>query len=257
MAGHIDMKKSTKGFYTVEAAIFLPLVIISVISLGYFMKVEGTWENCLHGAIDESALIASRSYDEINAVSIGEAVSKRINEDNPELDVMRLKNIRIMYQDMYSSDLTSFTIFAAMRLDLPLGFSREFILEQGIKYRGFTGVISRGIPMGKDKLESYENQDPVWVFPHSGEKYHGESCTYVKTSAMLTVLTSSIRKKYDSCGLCNSESMALGSLVFCFEGENTAYHRSTCGSIVRNVSTIDKSEAMKKGYRPCTKCGGS
>ena len=64
------MKKSTKGFYTVEAAIFLPLVILSVISLGYFMKVEGTWENCIHGAVDESALIASRSYDEINAASV-------------------------------------------------------------------------------------------------------------------------------------------------------------------------------------------
>ena len=42
-----------------EAAIFLPLVLLAVLSLGYFMRVEGTWENCIHGAVDESALIAS------------------------------------------------------------------------------------------------------------------------------------------------------------------------------------------------------
>lgn len=257
MAGHIDMKKSTKGFYTVEAAIFLPLVILSVISLGYFMKVEGTWENCIHGAVDESALIASRSYDEINAALIGPSVSARINDDNTELDTMSLKNIRIMYKDMYSDDLTSFDIFAGIKLDLPLGFSREFILDQGIKFRGFTGVSNKGNPIGKEGLESYEVQEPVWVFLNSGEKYHGENCTYVKASAKLAVLTSAIQRRHDSCGLCNSQSMTIGSLVFCFEGENTAYHRSTCGSIVRNASVIDKQEAENKGYGQCTKCGGS
>ncbi len=251
------MRKSTKGFYTVEAAIFLPLVILSVLSLGYFMKVEGAWENCIHGAIDESALIASRSYDEVNAALIGPAVSKRINGDNPELDVMQLKEIRVMYQDMYGDDLTSFRIFAVMDLDLPLGFSREFTLDQGIKFRGFTGVVNDGLPMGKDGLENHAIQEPVWIFPNSGEKYHGESCTYVKAAATPAVLTSSIRKKYDSCGLCNSEGITLGELVFCFEGEDTAYHRSTCGSIVRNASMIDKREAVKKGYEPCTKCGGN
>lgn len=257
MAERINMKKSTKGFYTVEAAIFLPVVILSVLSLGYFMRVEGTWENCVHGAIDESSLIASRSYDEINAFSIGPAVSKRLTNDNPELYDMRLNDMRIMYQDMYGNDLTSFDLYARIRLELPLGFSREFILNQGIKFRGFTGVINDGTPLGKEGLESYEQQNPAWIFPHSGEKYHGENCTYVKVVATPVVLTSSLREKYDSCGICNSESIDVGSLVFCFEGENTAYHRSTCSSIVRNVSVIDRSEAVKKGYKPCTKCGGN
>lgn len=251
------MRKSTKGFYTVEAAIFLPLVILSVLSLGYFMKVEGTWENCIHGAIDESSFIASRSYDEINAALLGPAVSRRINEDNPELDIMQLKDIRIMYKDMYGDDLSSFRIFAVRRLDLPLGFSREFTFDQGIKFRGFTGVVNGGIPMGKEGLESYVDQTPVWIFPHSGEKYHRENCTYVKAAATPVILTLSIRKNYDSCSLCNSESMVSGELVFCFKGEDTAYHRSNCSSIVKDVSVIDKSEAIKKGYKPCTKCGGN
>lgn len=35
------MKRNSKGFYTLEAVIFLPLVLLAVLSLGYFMKVEG------------------------------------------------------------------------------------------------------------------------------------------------------------------------------------------------------------------------
>lgn len=251
------MKKSTKGFYTVEAAIFLPLVILSVLSLGYFMRVEGTWENCVHGAIDESSLIAAKAYDKTNAFLIGQSVSKRVNNDNTALYDMRLNDLRIMYQDTYGNDLTSFKLSTKMKLDLPLGFSREFELDQGIKFRGFTGVKNEGIPLGKEGLESNVQKDPVWIFPSSGEKYHGEKCTYVKTAAVPAILTVSLKKEYDSCGLCNSESMAVGSLVFRFDGEDTAYHRSTCGSIVRNAVVIDKSEAVKKGYGPCSKCGGS
>ena len=38
------MKRNSKGFYTLEAVIFLPLVLLAVLSLGYFMKVEGAWK---------------------------------------------------------------------------------------------------------------------------------------------------------------------------------------------------------------------
>lgn len=256
MAELMHMKKSTKGFYTLEAAIFLPLVILAVLSLGYFMKVEGTWENCIHGAVDESALAASGSYDSINASSAGAAVSRRINDDNPNLLNMKINSLKIMYSDSLCDSLTSFKIYAVMGLDLPLGFSREFTLDYGIKYRAFVGVKHSGSPIGTAGLETYEAQNPVWIFPHSGEKYHSENCTYVKASATPVVLTASVRKKYDSCGLCSSEDIQTGAIVYCFSGEDTSYHRGTCSTIVRHTAVIDRSEAEKKGYRPCTKCGG-
>ena len=43
------MKRNSKGFYTLEAVIFLPLVLLAVLSMGYFMKVEGAWENAFYG----------------------------------------------------------------------------------------------------------------------------------------------------------------------------------------------------------------
>lgn len=247
---------SKKGFYTVEAAIFLPLVLLAVISLGYFMRVEGTWENCIHGAVDESALIASRTYDRENAALVGPAVSKRINSENPVLDEMRIKGLKILYSDGNTDDLISYTIYASIDLQLPLGFSRKFTMEQGIKFRGFTGADESGKPMGAEGLETYEGQKPVWVFPHSGGKYHSENCTYVKASVSPKTLTEALKRKYDSCRLCNSKDIQAGTIVFCFESEDTSYHKGTCSSIERHTAVIDKSEAIKKGYEPCSKCGG-
>lgn len=245
-----------KGFYTVEAAIFLPLMLLAVLSLGYFMRVEGTWENCIHGAVDESALAASRSFDHSNAMLTGAAVSRRINDDNPVLDEMKIKQLRVMYSDGNIDALTSYKIYASIHLQLPLGFSRKFTMEQGIKFRGFTGVKGSGEPMGTEGLETYAQQRPVWVFPHSGEKYHSESCTYVKASVSPKVLTAALKRKYESCGLCRSDQISSGSIVFCFESDDTAYHRGTCGSIDRHTVVIDESEAVKKGYGTCSKCGG-
>ncbi|MDO4745627.1 MAG: hypothetical protein Q4B18_03630 [Bacillota bacterium] len=257
MVKRIHMKNDTKGFYTLEAAIFLPIVILAVLSLGYFMRVIGTWENCVHGAVDESMLAASKSYDGTSAYMAGRNVSERVIEDNPQVDEMKVKNLRVMYRDIYADDITSFNLYCVMKLELPLGFSREFVLDYGIKYRGFTGTLEKPDPMGVSGLESYAQQQPVWVFPHSGEKYHKEGCTHVKASAEPTVLTSAVRKKYNSCSTCDSASMTTGSIVFCFKGEDTAFHRSTCSTIVKHTMIMDKSEALKKGYTPCTKCGGS
>ena len=166
------MTKSTKGFYTVEAAIFLPIVLLAVLSLGYFMRVEGTWENCIHGAADESMLIASRSYDGVSYLNTGSRIKKRITNDNPELGSLDIRNLRLMYNDGTSDKLTSYTIHASTQLSLPMGFQRDFQMDFKIKYRGFVGAETAGTPLGITGLETSEPQSPVWIFSVSGEKYH-------------------------------------------------------------------------------------
>ena len=253
----MNMRKSTKGFYTLEASLFLPLVILAVITLGYFMRVEGSWEKCVHGAIDESMLAASKSYDSINAFSAPTSISKRINDDVPNLTSMQLKNLKVMYDDGYIDSITSYRICASIDLQMPVGFSRTFELDQKIKYRGFVGVKNTGNGMGPELLETHEVQNPVWIFPHSGEKYHGKTCTFVKATAEPKVLTSQIKKEYKTCNTCDSADIQIGSIVFCFAGEDTAYHKGSCGTIVKHTTVIDKSEAIKRGLGACSKCGGN
>ena len=102
------MKKSTKGFYTLEAAIFLPFVILAVLSLGYFIRIEGTWENCIHGAVDESAVIAARSCNGVEPYMTAEKVRNRILEDNPKLDDLEIRNVRIFYSELQGDKLISY-----------------------------------------------------------------------------------------------------------------------------------------------------
>ncbi|MDO4486780.1 MAG: hypothetical protein Q4C46_09350 [Bacillota bacterium] len=250
------MKNNTRGFYSLEASIFLPFVILAVLSLGYFMKVDGTWENCIHGAVDESGKAAARSYPSGTAIISSSTVRDRLLDDNDCLDNVKISNIRTGYSDRYSDKLTSFRISAEIKMKLPLGFGRQFTFESGIKFRGFTGKKQTIDPLGADGLETQTDGEPVWVFPHSGEKYHSEDCTYVKAAVVQKRLNSTIRRQYKSCQLCNSENIPSGSIVFCFNGENTAYHRGTCPTINRHTVIMDKNEAVKRNYVACSKCGG-
>ncbi|NLD19182.1 MAG: hypothetical protein GX663_02905 [Clostridiales bacterium] len=250
------MKRNTRGFYTLEAAIFLPFVLLTVLSLGYFMKVEGTWENCMHGALDESARISSRAYDTNRAALVYGKVKKRINEDNPGLSYGDVKGLMFRYSDGVADEVISYNIQGEMELKLPLGFGRSFDFDGGVKFRGFVGKKIEGMGLGAEGLEHQEAEEPVWIFPDSGKKYHGKGCTYVKASVEKKLLTNVLRSEYSSCGLCDSDSITPGSVVFCFKGEDTAYHRGTCKSINRHTIVIDKKEAVKKGYSSCNKCGG-
>ena len=250
------MRNSTRGFYTLEAAIFLPIVLLAVLSLGYFMRIDGMWEKCMHGAVDESAAVAAKAYGGTVSPALGRKVKDRIKEDSPELDHVEIKGMRLIHSDLYADRVTSYRIEAKEQLELPLGFQREFSFQAGIKFRGFVGLKKTVSPLGTQGLETHEAQNPVCIFPHSGEKYHGEGCTYVKASVEPATLTESLKGKYDTCSLCDSESLPSGSIVFCFQGEGTAYHRGTCGTIKRRTIVIDRSEAVERGYSPCSKCGG-
>ena len=250
------MKNTTKGFYSLEASIVLPFVILAVLSLGYFIKVEGAWEGCVHGAADESVKTAAYSYETGLAVINRNRIEKRITDDNPEIDSVRISNVNTGYSDLKTDKITSYQINAAIKLELPLGFSHEFSFRTGIKFRGFVGSRVINEPLGSEGLETDKEGCPVWVFPQAGEKYHSENCTYVKAAVKQELLDKGIISRYKPCKLCDSDKMASGSIVFCFGKGGTAYHRGSCTSVNRHTIIIDRSEAIKKGYEPCSKCGG-
>lgn len=250
------MRKNIKGFYTLEAVIVLPIVLLAILSLGYFMKVEGAWENCMHIVFDESSEAASKAYGTGMAVIKSDSIEKRVLEENPEIKSIEIYHMLTGFADMTSDKLTSYSVRMSMDMELPLGFSRTFDFDCRVKLRGFVGKKMINSPMGNTGLENDVLSDPVCIFPMSGERYHNKNCTYVKASVSQRVLNSALKKKYNSCSLCDSIEVAAGSIVFCFDGEDTAYHKGTCRTIRRHTAVIDKSDAEKKGYSPCSKCGG-
>ena len=205
------------GFYTVEAAIFLPLVILSVLTLGYFLKIDSAWETSMH--------------DEMNKCNYA--------------SVLGVSGLHV--KDIHKN----------INLSLPAGFSNDADINGRILYRDFIGKKYAPDGMGTEGLETDTDSTKVWIFPQSGTKYHRENCTYVKATVHSCLLTASVKRHYSPCGLCHSEKIPTGNIVFCFYGDDTSYHYGSCRSIRRHTAVIDKHEAESKGYTPCSKCGGS
>lgn len=241
------IKNTKKGSHTIEAAIVLPLVILAILSLGYIMQADARWENCIYCAADECSRLAATG-EPASGFTAGIAAENRIMNEANSPDYVNVTGL-------ICSDITSFNLNANVELKLPAGFDRVLSYEGKIKYRCFCGSTYTRKSLGTEGLEAYDEENPVWIFPRSGEKYHSENCTYVKATVTGVILSPDIRKKYTSCGLCSSGEMKSGSVVFVFRSENTAYHRSTCSSIDRHTAVIDKKDAIKRGYTPCGKCG--
>lgn len=255
MTGMIAMRRNSKGFYTVETVIFLPMVLLAVLSLGYFMKVEGVWENAFYGAIDESTEASRKAYDGVSGRLVEQKIKERVAEENPELTTLQLSHVRCLYTGTSNDNLTSYQMQTGMKLELPLGFSREFSWKARVKYRNFVGK-KRNSEAAGEALSKEQKEDPVWVFPNAGERYHTEHCTYVRAEADKMILDSGIKKQRNPCGLCGSGSLPYGSIVYCFRDRDTCYHKGTCRSIDRHSIVMDRTEAKKRGYTPCSKCGG-
>ena len=234
----------------------LPLVLLMILALGYFTKAEGSWENAFHCAADESARAAAMAYDGVSDKTAGARIRRRISSDVSGLSSYDLRNVRYGASDRTGDHLTSYVLETASDLKLPAGFGNVFRFSARVKYRNFVGRNYGGDPLGTAGLENNMPEDPVWIFPLSGEKYHTKNCTYVKATVHSMVLNASVRARYAACSTCRSGDLPAGSIVWCFEGEDTAYHRGTCSTINRHTAVIDRTEAIDKGYTPCSKCGG-
>lgn len=236
---------SRRGSYTAEAAIFLPLVILAVLTIGFFIKADAAWENCMNGALDECSFSAAVTGSGPMGTAAASRVKRRISEDVPSVRGLSVYGRR-----------GSCTVSGYIRLALPAGFGRDCDISGRIKYRDFIGRRYNKASLGTEGLERDESSETVWIFPLSGIRYHGKNCSYVKAVVHSCILTDALKRRYSACAMCSSGSLPPGSVVFCFSSDNTSYHRGSCRCINRHTIVIDRGEAENRGYSPCSKCGG-
>ena len=256
MIGHMQfrMMGNKKGVYTIEAAICLPLVMLAVITLGYFIEADSAWENSMNAAFRECSYAQSSGLD-LSKMAMSVRLRRDAEDFGQDVD-LSMTNRMYSYSDGSHTDLNSFRLRADVDLALPLNFGRTFDYDALIKYRDFTGLKYNRPSLGAEGLEQTKDSSEVWIFPQSGTKYHQESCTYVKATVHSCILTNTLKRQYSACGMCGSGSLPLGSIVSCFYGDDTCYHRGSCRSIKRHTIVVDRGEAEEKGYTPCSKCGG-
>ena len=253
--GRKKIPGNERGAYAVEAAIFLPVFILAVLTIGYVIKIIGVCENVNHGVVDEMTYSASKAYVEKTSAGDRNSILSRIDEEDPAVSGLKIRKYRYLYSDGDTDDLISLRISYRVNIDLPMAFADGADMDQRWLTRGFTGARSPYDNMPFSEMEQ-DGGGIVWVFPEAGEKYHGENCTYVKAHAREVILTDRIRSGFSPCRLCDAGSLSGGSVVYCFFSYGESYHRGDCRSVDRYTVEISKEEAEEEGYTPCSKCGG-
>lgn len=252
------MKHATdrRGYITLEAAVILPIFILAVLSLGYYIKIFGIMENVTYSMMEETARVASKAYVREAVPLFVTRLKNRIKSEAPETKNLKITRVRYKYSDGDMDQLISATAEYEADNRLPAGFAHTAELTSRVKCRGFTGMRKMSEPMSFDEMESAGIWDPVWIFPSDGERYHGETCTYVKANAREMVLTGDLKKRFSPCSKCGASDTPVGSYVYCFMENGTVYHKEKCRQITRYTIEINRDEAIDKGYVPCSKCGG-
>jgi hypothetical protein len=246
-----------RGSFTLEAAIFLPIFIISALTIGYLVKLIAVQENAFHALADETRKVAAEAVFTPYPLFFKGDAEKRITEENDgELENLRIARFDYRYGWGEYTEQIRVTADYDIGVKLPAAVIRAIPVSDTILCRAFVGADNSDAPMSAEELEEKKDSRTVWIFPRSGTKYHGETCSYIVVYPKELILGENVRRQYSPCKLCNPGSMPTGSLVYCFQSAGKAFHRGDCTSVDRYVISVELEEAEAKGYTPCLKCGG-
>ncbi|MDF2655115.1 MAG: hypothetical protein K0R19_1589 [Bacillota bacterium] len=253
----LTYKNTKRGFLTVEAAIFLPIFIIGVLTIAYLIKFMAIQERVFHALTDEArALSAEAVLTPLGALNFEAALKSRLYSEN---DIM-ISNVDLDQFHYLYADGTYGMISMDLNYDvdvrLPLQFYSPMPVSESLMFRAFIGKTMDQENVSLAELEKEKESHLVWIFPTAGKKHHDKDCIYIANEPMETSMTAAIKRSYDACKLCESKNMVNGSTAYVFTKSGKVYHRGSCPIVDKYVTSIEKEEAQRKGYSPCSKCGG-
>ncbi len=246
-----------KGFLTIEAAIFLPIFIIGVLTFAYLIKFMSVQEAAFHSFTDEARVLGSESSINPLAAPFFELKLKdRIYDENgSDISNVNLQHFLYLYPAHGMTDMISMDLNYDVNIKLPIPFYKRIPVSESLLFRGFVGKKGNGDPLPFEEMEKEKESDLVWVFPRAGGRYHGESCTYITSEPRQMTLSIQIRRRYDPCSTCDASDFPDGTLVYCFK-TGDSYHVGSCPIVDKYVISIEKEVAVRRGYTACSKCGG-
>lgn len=260
-----------RGSATVEAAVFLPVFFLAMLSIILLIRLIGVEENMMQLITKEAVHVEKEAYltqlpvipDTIGTkftegAASGALMVLHLRENTEFLPVenLRCSYFRYLYEKNGTDGLICADIEYQSVIPFPSGFRRTLNFKKELMFRGFIGSTGSVGPMGFSEMEKDEPSNIVYVFPRAGERYHTQDCSVITTYAHEAYLTNSMLKNYSPCRLCDPNENLLGSKVYYFPKGGTAFHRKTCSLVERYVVEMDRQEAIEKGYTPCRICGG-
>ncbi|MBO4280950.1 MAG: hypothetical protein J5872_03855 [Lachnospiraceae bacterium] len=131
-------------------------------------------------------------------------------------------------------------------------------VKQQVVARGFSGA---GRQFAEAEGEEEEEEKAHVYVTENGTVFHRlRECTYLKpdirqvSPERLPDERNSSGAKYYACEYCGNKG---NGSVYYITPYGTRYHTTvSCQELLRKVSELTEEEAVSRGYRPCSKCGG-
>jgi hypothetical protein len=188
---------SKRGFLSVEAAIFLPVFLIAMLSLICLIRVIGVEENVMHIFSSEARKVSKEAYvsqlemipDGVAAEALEGLIHKsvlqqRLRNQIETAEGKRISNLDLvrfwyLHEDRGLSGIISMNLSFQTEIPLPIGFHRSLDFEEQLVFRGFIGASGDYEPMEYYRMEQEEDSEIVYVFPRAGEKFHRRECRVI------------------------------------------------------------------------------
>lgn len=246
------------GYFTVETAIFLPIFIIGILTFAYLIRFISIQESVFHALTDEARILSSEArINPVNALIFESKIKNRVNlEQGENISSFNVDQFLYLYPAYGMSGMISLDLNYDVNIRLPIQFLKTLPVNESLMFRGFVGKEENLDPLDFDEMEKRKESELVWIFPRAGGKYHGENCIYIKSEPKQMVLSATVKRNYDPCSICDSKNLSYGSLVYCFK-TGDSYHGGNCPVVDKYVISIEKEEAIERGYTACSKCGGN
>ena len=233
----IKWLKDQKGGYIVEASVTLPIVILAIATIASLISVEQTKESIYHSASEELrySMIASYAYKDevVLPIRLGRRLKEEHRGEKVETSV---RGFFVDENEGDTNDLIKFYVYHKTDLNFPLAFGREHVAMYKFAGRKFSGDNMRKKKLGFNAMESVGNNNIVYVFPKSGEKFHENQCNYIIPNTDKVRMSPLIRLRYRRCQLCGHMKTPIGSQVYVFPESGEKFHNINCQTVKKKLS---------------------
>lgn len=242
-----------KGNYILEAVITLPIFLIAVVVMCSIILMYACIEDANFIATTELRRAATEAISVNTSLLIPNRIKSRV-KDHSQVESILTTDFGYRIERWGQDELIPITMKMKMSTRSPLNLASKSEYDVAAVARAYVGKERELDNMTEDEMNS--NGDAVFIFPKSGEKYHAKGCSYLKAASKAAILDSSFKNKYSACPLCHSGNAYIGSLIYYFPRAGEDYHLPGCSALKKNYIEIEKKVAVKRGYKPCSKCGG-
>ena len=198
------LKKNKTGSYLVEAAITLPILIVSICAMILIIRIVAICETITY--VTTTNLIDMMFFydNKLSAIPL----CNELKENSKYVSDIKVTKLKHLYGDGDLNNLIALGIETKFNVFNGIGIDGNVIFTEEVLCRAFAGNEQLSNPLADYKFTEDKKAYAVFVFPKYGERYHKEGCRYIKeniserTSVIEMDREDALRKGYSPCIIC-------------------------------------------------------